>query len=148
MNRDKFVISIRGPNERIETERSSVSLNMLFLQSMFDISVKLDDQRTTFSVNLPEWLVAFSDLLNDADNEPKEKLLPLSGERFVGYNRGGRVRVRVFDTSNMKTTWLDQTRDEAMILHEALLNHLQRSVDCAAGRHLEIEDIGRLNLNR
>ena len=146
MTNHDYDVVVTPPTERIETDLASISLSSLFLQALFEVSVEQDARRITFEVNLPEWLQAFTVLLNKGTGTRIDELLLLSGERFVAENAADGIRIAVFDLVTHQTVSLALFREHANTLHAKLVCKLQSSVDRAAGRHLEISDIDQLAL--
>lgn len=144
MTNHDYDVVVTPPTERIETDLASVSLSSLFLQALFEVSVEQDARRITFEVNLPEWLQAFTVLLNEGTGTRIDELLLLSGERFVAENAADEIRIAVFDLVTNQTVSLALSREHANTLHAKLVCKLQSSADRAAGRHLEISDIDQV----
>ncbi len=146
MTGDDLDVIVSSPKERIVTSGTAVLLDSLFLQSTFEISVELEAKRTSFEINLPEWLITFSSFLKDHNQMSFRAELLLSGERFEAKRLDNLIQVMVFDLVGSQSTWLTLTQVQAKILHAKLLAKLREAVDRAAGRHLEIADMSRVTL--
>lgn len=147
MTDGKVDVVVVAPVERIVAAEGVVSLQNIFLQSMFEIVITQDGKRTSFEVNLPEWLEALSKCLREKG--PPDIVLPLilSGDQFVAQRHAGGVRIRVFDLISRRSTWVELNSANAVNLHAKVLAELCAAVDRSAGRHLEISDLHRVRLS-
>lgn len=146
MNGSCLDVVVSAPDEVIQTTRSSVTLDMLFLQSVFEVSLEYELRRITFEINLPEWLLALTDLLNEGHECQIERMLDLSGEKFIGALSNEQCFLTVFDRVTSELVQLSFGIPSARMLHLKLLGSLRQAVTAAAGWELPVSDIHRLDL--
>lgn len=140
-------VIVSAPDEKIVTSGGRVSLQNIFLQRMFEISIHQDEKSVSFDVNLPEWLEALTKFLRQTNESTAQLQLVLSGEQFEARRLDGGLQIRVFDRKSSMSTWLTLSHAQARQFHAKLVAELCAAVDRSAGHHLEILDLDRVRLS-
>lgn len=102
-------------------------------------------------VNLVDWLMAVTDLLNGCLNNQKliiDRRMSFAGEMFHGScDDDGKINLQIWDVSRRQPTSFHLLRAEAVELHEKVTDYLKSIVLASLGGLGTIQDFKRITLD-